>query len=716
MVEPESQTISFGDFEIDTIRRRLIRGGEPISLHAKAYDLLVFLATQNGRLVSKDELLHKVWDNRFVEESNLAVQISNLRKALGETASSPRFLLTVPGKGYKFAADRVNDGFVVETHTVSELTIEQSETVVSSGIGFRGWTLALGGISALVAVGMLVGFAAYWARSTSSAPPRQPKITKLTTSGKVAAATISPDAKFAVFSLREENGESLWLRQIESGSETRIVEEKPVEYVGLTVSPDGQYVFATVFAKNDIDPSVHRIPILGGPSVAVPNISTGSSIAISPDGKRFAFTSSNSTESETLLGTAAVDGSDVRFLIRAKHDVRYLTMFQSSPVAWSGNGDIAVAVHEKTGDKPGHAIIMVDPSSGAERYLTERRWSNIEDLVWIDDDRLAFIASEEDGLADQIWTISRSTGDVSRLTNELRPYSWLGAAGGKLLTVQLSSTTSLRIGELTEGNSSVKSNEVFTASEYINELDWTNDGGIVFASRNGGGSELWRMNSDGTGQRQLSAEARVGFGIGVDPTDGSLVFASKQNGKRVIARSDPNGQGVRSISDGPDQAPDVSSDGKVVFHRGIGYAEGVFITSRTEPTARLLRSKCYFPAISFDGSKAACYFMDAAADRKWRIALISTQNGATIRVLDLPLPIFQRQIRFHPSGKYISQIFWSGQNLKLLLLPIDGTAPLIFDGLGKGTSHQAEWSTDGRRFLYPVVTEAQDVVMLTTSE
>ena len=125
MNELPNNVISFAEFELDTARRRLLRDGETIALHAKAFDLLSFLASQNGRIVSKDEILSQVWDGAFVEESNLVVQISNLRKALGETRNSPRFLFTIPGKGYKFVADFDEDSLVIETYSVTELTAEQ---------------------------------------------------------------------------------------------------------------------------------------------------------------------------------------------------------------------------------------------------------------------------------------------------------------------------------------------------------------------------------------------------------------------------------------------------------------------------------------------------------------------------------------------------------------------------------------------------------------
>ena len=79
--------------------------GKTVPLNAKAFDLLAFLAENAGRVVTKDEILDAVWKNQFVEEANLKVQMSALRKALGERKDEHRFLITIPGKGYKFIAD-----------------------------------------------------------------------------------------------------------------------------------------------------------------------------------------------------------------------------------------------------------------------------------------------------------------------------------------------------------------------------------------------------------------------------------------------------------------------------------------------------------------------------------------------------------------------------------------------------------------------------------
>ncbi len=100
----EIPIISFGEFELDPARRSLDNSGEPVYLSAKAFDVLVFLVENAGRLITKEELLDSVWADQFVEQSNLTVQIHSLRKALGDVASEPRFLATIPGKGYQFIA------------------------------------------------------------------------------------------------------------------------------------------------------------------------------------------------------------------------------------------------------------------------------------------------------------------------------------------------------------------------------------------------------------------------------------------------------------------------------------------------------------------------------------------------------------------------------------------------------------------------------------
>jgi DNA-binding winged helix-turn-helix (wHTH) protein/uncharacterized protein HemY len=98
------EVFHFDEFTLDVGERRLLRGTEAVRLSPKAYDVLVALVQQRGRLVTKDELLKRLWPGSFVEEGSLNVYVSALRKALGEDARRPAYIETVARSGYRFIA------------------------------------------------------------------------------------------------------------------------------------------------------------------------------------------------------------------------------------------------------------------------------------------------------------------------------------------------------------------------------------------------------------------------------------------------------------------------------------------------------------------------------------------------------------------------------------------------------------------------------------
>jgi DNA-binding winged helix-turn-helix (wHTH) protein/tetratricopeptide (TPR) repeat protein len=99
---PHSPRFEFGPFQLDLNDRLLTRAGEVISLRPKATEILVKLVTNAGQLIKRDELLKEVWPDTFVEESNLSQTIFTLRKALGDDRTEPRYIETVPRRGYRF--------------------------------------------------------------------------------------------------------------------------------------------------------------------------------------------------------------------------------------------------------------------------------------------------------------------------------------------------------------------------------------------------------------------------------------------------------------------------------------------------------------------------------------------------------------------------------------------------------------------------------------
>jgi DNA-binding winged helix-turn-helix (wHTH) protein len=98
------EVFHFGEFTLDVGERRLLRGAEPVRLSPRAHEVLVTLVREHGRLVTKEELLTRVWPEAFVEEGILTVHISSLRKALGEDAHRPIYIETVARSGYRFIA------------------------------------------------------------------------------------------------------------------------------------------------------------------------------------------------------------------------------------------------------------------------------------------------------------------------------------------------------------------------------------------------------------------------------------------------------------------------------------------------------------------------------------------------------------------------------------------------------------------------------------
>ena len=99
----------FGDFTLDPDTRQLLSGGAEVHLAPKAFDLLVLLVANRSRAVSKEELQQQLWPSTFVEETNLATLIAEIRRTLGDSATNPKFVRTVYGFGYRFVGEAVDD-------------------------------------------------------------------------------------------------------------------------------------------------------------------------------------------------------------------------------------------------------------------------------------------------------------------------------------------------------------------------------------------------------------------------------------------------------------------------------------------------------------------------------------------------------------------------------------------------------------------------------
>src|SRR6476469_1154903 len=106
MQTPPSNLFEFGDFQLDATKRRLQRlDGTPIPLTPRVFDTLLYMVEHHDSVLDKERIMEAVWPDSIVEENNLAQAISKLRQVFGETPGSHSYIVTIPGRGYRFVAE-----------------------------------------------------------------------------------------------------------------------------------------------------------------------------------------------------------------------------------------------------------------------------------------------------------------------------------------------------------------------------------------------------------------------------------------------------------------------------------------------------------------------------------------------------------------------------------------------------------------------------------
>ena len=121
--------ITFGPFRLDIERRLLFRAGAPVPLRSRGSDILCVLAASPGKVVTKEDLMDQVWPSLNVGENTIQVHVSALRKALGEDIGGQRFIVTVPGRGYRFVAGTAEQVHSAESDAGSGLALPDKPSI-----------------------------------------------------------------------------------------------------------------------------------------------------------------------------------------------------------------------------------------------------------------------------------------------------------------------------------------------------------------------------------------------------------------------------------------------------------------------------------------------------------------------------------------------------------------------------------------------------------
>ena len=269
----------FGVFEVDLEAGQLRKNGRRVRLQEQPFRVLALMLDKPGRVVTREELQEKVWPDTHVDfDHSLNTAINKIREALGDTAANPRFLETLPGRGYKFLAPV--EGATAQTNRVESVPPkEDPERTI------RRQRLALIGLAATFAIATLVLFLSRRSGEPSrTSPLRRYSITRaepLSISFR-RSVVVSPDGRHIAYVARSgQRGVSLWVHDLTKDVAREITSVRPS--ASPFWSPDSRFL---AFNTGD---ELKKVSIAGGSPITVCRLDELRQGTWSPDGTSIAL-------------------------------------------------------------------------------------------------------------------------------------------------------------------------------------------------------------------------------------------------------------------------------------------------------------------------------------------------------------------------------------------------------------------------------------------
>lgn len=650
----------FGNFRLDAEEKVLLQGGTPVAITPKVFDLLLALVESHGRIVGKDVLMESVWAGSFVEESNLTFTIRQLRKLLGDDKSNPKYVETIPRRGYRFVAE-VN---VVNGN--GQRTIESAEAADNPEAIFadlntsaapapqsrnRLMVYSAGGLLLVVAVA--AGFY-YLNQSVNgitgllgfSGASKILRAEKLTETGNALGVNISPDGKMIAYITREAGKHVIWLRQLATGQSIQIIPPVDETYHGLSFSNDGEHLYFVHQPRNQTT-HLSRISILGGtPTKILSGLHGG--IDFSPDGRELAFI--RFSQDGSSIRVADIEGRNERQLLTAPNPRHIID------VAWSPDGkSIAYCLGQYPGPQKDFEVRRLDISDGADRSLTDAKWSFIENIVWLNDNSGLLINGHNSSESDtQIWRLALPTGTIKQITFDSSPLRLRGVTsdGTKIIATRSLMESTVWLG-LAENPGSV---QPVIGAQF--EATWTPDNRLVFPAEDTVNTDIWIMNADGSGRKQLTANDSIERLPAVSPDGRFVVFVASAGGRQNIWRMNVDGSEQVKLTDGGGETnPAFLPDGRFVVFNSAADGNLWKVPIEGGEPAKILSERATRVSISPDGASFA-YFGRKDGVRK--ILVRSLADGSYLHE-------FEANIRLVSPQK----IVWEHDGKSLLYIVID---------------------------------------------
>jgi Tol biopolymer transport system component/predicted Ser/Thr protein kinase len=558
---------------------------------------------------------------------------------------------------------------------------QSSSSAVIAAARQHKWGIAAGVLAVLVMLGA-AGFGVY---SLLHRPARRPfenfTVTQVTNTGKAALAAISPDGRY-VLSVMNDNGmQSLWLRNVPTGSDTQVVPPSPSQYESLAFSPDGNYLY---FIRSDANgANVYRSPVLGGaPRMVIHGmyLGFGTDFALSPDGRRIAYLRAPDPEvGKWRIYTASLDGNNETVL-------RTGSLASEAPrsLAWSPTGEeIACGLATLTGQQTG-AIDILDVGTGKARRLSTFKDKMPWEIRWSPDGRTLFARYAETGAAPtlgQIGFLPSTGGDIEPITRDTNTYKsfTLSADGRTLAAVQRRTYVMLSVVSQAGGGFG-EPRTILSESNVLIEwggLSWAADGSLLF----GKFFRVFKLGADGRSQMQLLADssARV-----LQPSScgkGYIVLSLAPSGTNSfgIWRANADGSSPVKLTDGTDdQHPVCSPDQKWVYYKDYvrGYISRVPLdgSGKAEALFGIPESAGGGLAVSPDGKTLAI----SAGAGEVKVALFEVGSSSPPRMLAashyLSHLVGGSALQFTPDGKSVAYVGRENGVDNIWMQPLDGSA------------------------------------------
>jgi len=448
--------------------------------------------------------------------------------------------------------------------------------------------------------------------------------------------------------VRSQHGEtSLWMLQLATGSTAQIAQLATSVSLagGPKFSPDGNYIYFSTQAVGAPKATLYRVASLGGtPETVLDDVP--STIAFSPDAKRFAFIRTDLAKHESYLVTADADGSSVHIVATKKQPQR----FDEVGPAWMSEGQHVAVVGRENISRDGGRIEVVDLGTGTSVPLGDLNWQQIGRLSWRSNpDAVVFAGFEK--LRDyrvQLWEVLYPSGQLKKISNDLNSYAVPGltADGSKLVAMQSVPRAGLWLGTTSNPDSAQEITPGTTRWDGVG-LSWTGNTQLIYGYIGAGNFHIAKLDLPAA----QPADLHLPGDAVLWPTlcGSGMAYTQEVKQSFSIWRADLNGGLPQELGPGPSAAtPVCTPDGKFVIYTQIEGSEmRLMRVPATGGTPQKMNDLfMQWPAMSPDGRQvAAFYFADPTGVPK--LALVPAEGGAPTQVIDMPQNL---DFRFPPIG------------------------------------------------------------------